>query len=334
MKGEICTMQSATKGIDEQTAPNALTCELEDWFHILDSDKVPPFDDWALLPLCAEPNVDRLLQLFEDTHVRGTFFCLGWMAERMPHVVRRCQEAGHEIGSHGYGHILAYKAGRAAFRQDIVRSKKILEDITGQEVVGFRSPGFSVKDNSMWVFDVVAEAGYEYDASVFPARHGHGGLCGADPGPHVIKAGGQPLVEIPTSTVNLLGRRVCLFGGGYLRISPLPLIRWGVNRLHREGRPLIVYVHPREIDPDHPRLSLSWARRFKCYVNLSTTMPKLRWLCEHYRFTTMKAVAARVRQTFKTRPADTGVTGSRRNLPIAAIDAQKRPATSEQVRSS
>jgi polysaccharide deacetylase family protein (PEP-CTERM system associated) len=280
--------------MDRQEMPNALTCEIEDWFHILGSDKVPGIEDWATLPLCAERNVERLLQLFRDTRARATFFCLGWMAQRMPQLIRRCQAAGHEIGSHGYAHIMACRTNRAAFREDIVRAKGILEDITGKEVIGFRSPGFSVKNGNAWFFDVVSEAGHQYDASVFPARHGHGGFHGGDPGPHVVPTSGGPLVEVPVSTVSVLGRRFCFFGGGYLRVSPLPVIRWGARQLHQQKRPLIVYVHPREIDPDHQRLPLGWWRSFKCYNNLRTTWPKLKWLCEHHRLGTMAELVARL----------------------------------------
>jgi len=281
---------------DWRQGPDALTCELEDWFHILESDQVPRIDDWARLPLCAERNIDRLLQLFDETHVRATFFCLGWMAERMPQVVRKCQKAGHEIGSHGYAHIMARPNNEAIFRKDIVRAKSILEDITGSEVVGFRSPGFSVRNDNPWFFDVVSESGYRYDASVFPAYHGHGGYYGGCVGPHMLQTGNGPLVEIPVSTVSILGHRVCFFGGGYLRLSPLPVIRWGARRVKRQGRPLIVYVHPREIDPDHPRLPLGLWRQFKCYNNLHSTWPKLTWLCEHRRFGTMVSLASHVRR--------------------------------------
>lgn len=282
---------------DNVRYPNVFSCELEDWFHILDSDSVPKPEDWPRLPLRAERSVDRLLQLFDETCVHATFFCLGWMAERMPHLIRRCRRAGHEIGSHGYGHVLAYRVGRKAFREDIMRSKSILEDITGEQVSGFRSPGFSVKQDNRWVFDVIAEAGFKYDASVFPACHGHGGIPGAAPGPHLIRTAHGELTEIPVSTVRMLGRQTCFFGGGYLRLAPLWLIRLGIKRLHACGRPLIVYTHPREIDLDHPRLPLGWKRGFKCYTRLRTTMPKLRWLCEHHRFGTMGALVARVRQT-------------------------------------
>ncbi len=287
-------MPPIAEAIDERTMPNALTCELEDWFHILDSDKVPPHADWSRLPLRAERSVETLLQLFEDHRVHATFFCLGWMAERMPHIVRKCRTAGHEIGSHGYAHIMARPTNQALFREDIRRAKHILEEVTGEEVIGYRSPGFSVKNDNPWFFDVVSGAGYRYDASVFPAYHGHGGYHGICPSPHRIETTNGSLVEIPVSTVDVLGHRMCFFGGGYLRLSPLSVIRWGARNLQREGRPLVVYVHPREIDPDHPRLPLGLWRNFKCYNNLRTTLPKLTWLCEHYRFGTMVQLASRI----------------------------------------
>jgi len=298
---------------------DVFSCELEDWFHILDSETVPRIGDWARLPLRAEESVDRLLGLLAEHDARATFFCLGWMAERMPQVVRRCWQAGHEIASHGYAHVLAYRVGRRAFADDIIRAKMILEDCIGQEVVGFRSPGFAVRPDNRWVFDVVAEAGYAYDASVFPAHHGHGGLREIDPGPHIVRTRHNHLVEIPVSTVPVLGHRVCLFGGGYLRITPLSLIRWGVERLHREGRPLVVYVHPREIDPDHPRLPLTLERRFKCYVNLRSTMPKLRWLCRHCAFTTMRTIAARVEAEARWSSASSGLPSCQRGQVGAAV---------------
>jgi len=312
---------------------NAISCELEDWFHILDSDRAPRMEEWSRLPLQAEGNVRRLLELFDQTHVRATFFCLGWMAERMPRLVRDCHRAGHEIGSHGYGHVLAYRVGRRAFLQDIVRSKMILEHITGHEVIGFRCPGFAVKNGNRWVFDVVAEAGFKYDASVFPAYHGHGGLQDTIPGPHLVETTNGPLVEIPVSTVRFLGRRYCLFGGGHLRISPLSLIRWGVLRLHRADQPLVVYVHPREIDPHHPRLPLNLSRRFKCYVNLRSTMPKLGWLCRHYSFTTMSIIASTVRPMFVAKSTTVPEPSVGRRA-VAAIDSSRRPTAPERVYAS
>ena len=270
---------------------NAFTCELEDWFHILASNKVPRFEDWPKLTLLAERSVEKLLQLFEETGTRATFFCLGWMAERMPNLIRKCQRAGHEIASHGYGHLLAYEVSPKIFQEDIVRSKKILEDITGEEVTGFRSAGFSVKENNKWVFDVVVDAGFKYDASVFPAHHGHGGLYSASPLPYFINTSSGPLIEIPASTIKVLLYRFCMFGGGYLRISPLWSIKLGVKKLSQIGQPLIIYIHPREIDPAHPRLHLGLWRNFKSYVNLDSTMKKLNWLCKNIKFSTMRTIA-------------------------------------------
>lgn len=274
---------------------NMLTCELEDWFHILGTNGPPPRDQWSGLSLRAEASIRRMLDLFAENNVRATFFCLGWMAERMPTLVRDCLDAGHEIGSHGYAHVLAYDVGPRVFKDDLERAKKILEDITGQSVNGFRCPGFSVTDENRWVFDVVAATGHRYDASVFPANHGHGGLRDTPVGPHVVQTASGPLVEFPVSTVPFLDRRICMFGGGYLRLFPLSAIRWGIRRLHSNGLPLIIYIHPREIDPEHPRLRLKLHRRFKCYVNLRTTWHKLIWLCENCEFTTMGELAERIR---------------------------------------
>ena len=143
---------------------NIITIDVEDWFHILDSPAAPGLAQWPELPLRAAHSIEKLLQLLSDTGTKATFFWLGWMAERFPRLVRQCQEAGHEIASHGYGHILAYKVGRDAFRKDIQKTKTILEDIIGRPVRGFRAPGFGITDNVPWAFDVIKEVGYEYDS--------------------------------------------------------------------------------------------------------------------------------------------------------------------------
>jgi len=161
-------------------------------------------------------------------------------------------------------------------------------------VPGFRAAGFGIKDGAGWAFDVIREAGHEYDSSVFPAHRGHGGVPNAPRGPHVIQTSAGPLTEIPVSAIELLGRRFSMFGGGYLRLTPLSILRWGIGRLHDAGLPLIVYIHPREIDPDHPRLPLGARRNFKCYVNLHTTMPKLKWLLKNYSFCTMGELVERI----------------------------------------
>ncbi len=265
-----------------------LTIDVEDWFHILDSPAVPAIEKWDSLESRLERNLERILEILDEHDVKGTFFWLGWIAERHRDLVLRCQAGGHEIASHSYGHVLAYETGREQFRQDIDRAKKALEDITGQPILGFRAPGFGITGDARWAFDVIEQAGYTYDSSVFPTNRGHGGIAGSQLGPHLIETSNGPLREIPMSIVEVMGKRFNLFGGGYLRISPLWLIRWGIERLKASNQPLVIYLHPREIDPDHPRLPLGTVRRFKSYVNLKSTAPKLEWLCHNLSFRLMR----------------------------------------------
>lgn len=276
---------STVRSVAPPAAPlRSFTIDVEDWFHILDTDAAPEISRWHTLEARVDRNLETLLELLDETGVRATMFWLGWLAERHPELVRRCHDAGHEIASHGYGHVLAFRVGEAAFFQDIDRAKKLIEDVAGAPITGFRAPGFGITNETSWAFDAIKRAGYQYDSSVFPLPRGHGGMAGATLGPHWIETKHGALAELPMSAVEVLGRRLNLFGGGYLRLAPRPFIRWGIARLERSEQPLVVYIHPREIDPEQPRLPLPWLRRFKSYVNLETTLPKLRWLCETYRF--------------------------------------------------
>ncbi|MEJ2702233.1 MAG: DUF3473 domain-containing protein [Sedimentisphaerales bacterium] len=266
---------------------SCLTVDVEDWFHILDSPGVPSIERWSSLESRIERNLERMLELLDSLSVKVTLFWLGWLAERHKDLVRKCQDAGHEIASHGYAHVLAYKVGTEAFRRDIVDARVVLEDITGERVRGLRSAGFGITAKAYWAFDVIKEAGYEYDSSVFPASRGHGGIPGSPLRPYFIETRSGHLLEIPMSVVKILGHRTSLFGGGYLRLANKLTIRWGIDKLRAAQQPLIIYIHPRELDPEHPRLPLSLFRQFKCYVNLNTTLPKLKWLCQSYSFCTM-----------------------------------------------
>ena len=281
-------------GFRNSTDPKAslcLTVDVEDWFHILGSPVVPDIADWSGLESRLKRNLDKLFALFDSCSAKCTFFWLGWLAERHKGLVRRCQTAGHEIACHGYAHVLAHEVGEQAFREDIRRSKAIIEDIIAEPVRGFRAPGFSITNKILWAFDVIKECGYQYDNSIFPAAHGHGGIPEAILGPHFIETRSGPLLEIPSSVVEIFGRRTSFFGGGYLRLATKPMIAWGLNRLQAASQPLVVYVHPREIDPRHPRLPLSLKRRFKCYVRLKSTWSKLEWLCRDYQLCSMLEMA-------------------------------------------
>jgi len=269
----------------DYTQTRFFTVDVEDWFNILDVASAPKVDDWGKYEIRFEPHLRRMLELLAEYKRPATFFWLGWFAERYPELVKACRDGGHEVACHGYAHLLSTSlTGAEMFREDITRGKKILEDITGEAVKGFRAPGFCTLNDTPWFFDEIRAAGYLYDSSVFPAARGHGGAAGAPMTPYVIKTASGPLVEVPQSLIESGGRRLSVFGGGYLRLAPSGVIRWGIRHLQQHNRPLVVYVHPREIDPEQPRLAMPWKRRFKTYVNLRSTYPKLEMLCRNYEF--------------------------------------------------
>jgi polysaccharide deacetylase family protein (PEP-CTERM system associated) len=262
--------------------------DVEDWFHILGLRSVPRIDEWPSLPSRVEANFMALLDMFDERGVAVTCFFLGWVAERFPHLVREAAGRGHEIASHGYAHELAYRISPADFLRDAVMSKHMLEDLTGAAVKGYRCAGFSTTEATPWFFDKLAEAGYAYDSSVFPAARAHGGMTGTELGPHFIRAGSRGIVEFPISVAHVLGRPVCFFGGGYLRLFPYSVIRRMGARVLREGRPVVFYIHPREIDPCHPRLPMGLMRKFKCYVNLRTAKAKVESILRDFDLTTFE----------------------------------------------
>jgi len=259
--------------------------DVEDWYHILDVAAAPELAQWDGLPSRVERNFGRLMDIFAADDVKSTCFFLGWVAERYPQLVKGAYERGHEIASHGYGHKLIYEMTASEFYEDAVRSKKILEDLIGGPVSGFRAAGFSVIDEVPWFFEKLVGADYRYDSSVFPASRGHGGMKTSQLAPYRMTFGEKSFVEFPLTVVRLAGQNLCFFGGGYLRLFPYSIIKKMAARAAGEGRPVIYYVHPREIDPEHPRLPMNIYRKFKSYVNLNTTENKLRRLFADFKFT-------------------------------------------------
>ncbi len=266
-----------------------LSIDVEDWFHILDLPASPDLGEWERLPSRVEQNFRKLLALLAAKGATATCFFLGWVAERYPHLVREAIGLGHEIASHGYAHQLAYSMSRREFHDDALRSRVLLEDISGGPVYGFRAPGFSVTPAVRWFFQEVEAAGYRYDASLFPATRGHGGWKNANAHSH-LAPGAQALIEFPVTTIDILGRRLCAFGGGYLRLLPESLVIYLSRKVLARGQPVTFYVHPREIDPTHPRLPMSLARRFKSYVNLKTTERKLNRLLDEFKVTSFASL--------------------------------------------
>jgi polysaccharide deacetylase family protein (PEP-CTERM system associated) len=268
----------ATKGMA------IMSIDVEDWFHILDLPKPLSLAEWQNLPSRVEDSYLRQLDILAP--VRATCFFLGWVAERFPRLVREAAARGHEIASHGFAHQLVFRQSAEEFSSDVRRAKDALEQLAGQPVNGYRAPGFSCTADVPWFFEKLVENGYRYDSSVFPAVRGHGGLAGGEMRPHWINTRAGRLLEVPITVAQVFGRRLCLFGGGYLRLFPYCLVRAMSRRVLREGRPVVFYVHPREIDPAHPRLPMPLHRRFKCYVNLRSTEPKLRRLARDFELTT------------------------------------------------
>jgi polysaccharide deacetylase family protein (PEP-CTERM system associated) len=262
--------------------------DVEDWFHILGLRTAPNLSEWDGSPSHVQKNFLRLLAIFAEAQVNVTCFFLGWIALKFPDLVKEAHRCGHEIASHGYAHRLVYEGTAKQFYQDALKSKKILEDTIGCRIIGYRAAGFSVTENTPWFFEKLVEAGYTYDSSVFPARRGHGGLENGQRAPHVVWSPSGKLFEFPITVKRMFGWPLCCFGGGYLRLFPISLIRSATRSVLREGRPVIFYVHPREIDPNHPRLPMGFGRKFKSYVNLKSTEPKIRRLLEEFSVTTFE----------------------------------------------
>lgn len=257
---------------------NVLSVDVEDWFHILEVDSTPDIEGWIRMESRVEKNFYEMLDAFDNVGVKVTCFFLGWIAEKLPKLAKEADERGHEIACHGYSHQLIYTQTRKEFAEDIRKAKKLLEDITGKHVLGYRAPGFSIIESTKWAFDELCNAGYLYDSSIFPATRGHGGIANAKIHPHKVCTENGEIIEFPITVITLIGKKVCFFGGGYLRFFPYFIIRHFSKAVNKEGRPVIYYIHPREIDLEHPRLPMGIYRHFKSYVNLHTTFSKVKRL--------------------------------------------------------
>ena len=233
----------------------------------------------------AEP-IDRILALLTEHETTATFFVLGWVARNEPEVVRQIAAAGHEIASHGMNHRMLGEMTPEEFRADLTDSRKLLEDLSGQGIIGYRAPTFSITRETAWALDVLAAEGFGYDSSIFPVRHDRDGIPGAPRWMHRAKGpGGGEVVEIPPLTARWLGMNVPVGGGGYLRLLPRGMVRRAIGHADRAGRAAMIYLHPWEFDPDQPVLTMSRMNRFRHRVNLSRTEAKLRGLLGRFEFT-------------------------------------------------
>lgn len=261
---------------------NALTIDVEDYFQVSAFAPHIPRSEWPIRECRVERNVDRILTMLDQHGTTATFFTLGWIAERYPELVRRIVATGHEVASHGYGHERATEQTEETFFSDINLAKLILEDLTGQEVKGYRAPSFSIGHANLWAFECLERAGYLYSSSIYPIRHDHYGMPDAPRHAHSM----GNLLEIPATTLRFLNRNWPASGGGYFRLMPYGLSRWMLHRINRvDDLPAVFYFHPWEIDTDQPRIAGIGAKtRFRHYVNISRMEARLNRLLGDFRW--------------------------------------------------
>lgn len=270
---------------------NAMTVDVEDFYHVSAFAKTILPGQWDDYPRRVLDNTQRLLDLFDQHQVKATFFVLGWVAEREKGLVKQIADRGHEVASHGYSHQLVYNQTPEVFREETIRSKGVLEDIIQSPVLGYRAASYSITAQSLWALDILEELDFEYDSSIFPIRHDRYGIPDAPDKPHVIKTtNGGSLIEFPLSTAVILGFKLPVAGGGYFRLYPYTLSKFGLNQINRKKKSFIFYLHPWEIDPEQPRIEAGWLSRFRHYNNLQKTELRLGKLMESFEFSTVKNV--------------------------------------------
>jgi polysaccharide deacetylase family protein (PEP-CTERM system associated) len=270
---------------------NAMTIDVEDYFQVSAFAPHIPRAQWESLPCRVERNIDCALALLDAAQAHATFFTLGWIAERYPAMVRRIVDNGHELASHGYGHLRVSEQNRDEFSSDVTHAKKLLEDISGSPVIGYRAPSFSIGTDNLWALDVLQETGHLYSSSIYPIRHDHYGMPEAPRFAHFPRGAGGVL-ELPPTTASVMGRNLPAAGGGYFRLLPYQASRWLMRRVNREdGEPCIFYFHPWELDPDQPRQKgISAKTRFRHYVNLTRMETRIQALLRDFRWDRMDRV--------------------------------------------
>lgn len=270
---------------------NAMSVDVEEYFQVSAFERHIDREDWSDLPSRIERSMDRILALFERHGVQATFFFLGWIAERHPELVRRVVAAGHELASHGWSHVRVVQQDRETFRQDVVRTRALLEDLGGVPVIGYRAASYSIGRNNLWALDVLHETGHRYSSSIYPIRHD---LYGMPEAPRfAFRHGGDDgLLEVPVTTVTIGGRNLPCGGGGYFRLLPYSLFRWGLNRVNlRDGQSGLFYFHPWELDPEQPRQpGLGLRTRVRHYLNLGRMEGRLDRLLRDFRWDRMDRV--------------------------------------------
>lgn len=276
-----------------------MTVDVEDYYHVAALAKVISPEQWEQWPSTVERNTQRLLDLFDTSAIKATFFVLGWVAERYPQLIREIRTRGHEIASHGYSHQLIYKQTPQLFRAETIRSKQLLEDIAQVPVIGYRAASYSITRQSLWAIDILAELGFSWDSSIFPVYHDRYGIPDTPTQPYYLRSqSSKEILEFPLTTANLLGYRMPAAGGGYFRLYPYLLSRWLFARAtNNNTMPAIFYLHPWEIDDKQPRVSgAGLLSRFRHYNNLSRCLPRLEKMLAEFQFGTVSESLASMAQ--------------------------------------
>jgi polysaccharide deacetylase family protein (PEP-CTERM system associated) len=282
---------------------NALTIDVEEYFHVSAFEQIVTSEDWPAYESRVEQTTGRLLEHFSEAGAKATFFVLGWVAERHPGLVRTIRAAGHEVASHGYAHQVLTALTPSQFRDDVRRAKQILEGILGEPVLGYRAPSFTIMEETVWALRILVEEGYVYDSSIVPVWHDRYGLHGANPHCHRLMTAAGPIWEIPPSTLPIRKMRLPVAGGGYFRLWPYRLLRRWLRTIESAGHPLVVYLHPWEIDPGQPRLRVPALSRYRHYLNLHKTEARLIRLLHDFRFGSICETIAPIRQLTPERVA-------------------------------
>ena len=281
---------------------NALTFDIEEYFHAEAFAKALRPEEWPGLESRVVDTTERLLDILDYADARGTFFVLGWVAERYPALVKDIAARGHELACHGYGHQMIQRQSRQDFAKDVQRAKTAIEDATGTPVIGYRAPTFSITRDTLWSLEVLWEAGFLYDSSIFPILHDRYGISDAPRFPHRMAVGngkgapngtdaGHSIAEFPLSTISVLGRRLPIAGGGYFRLAPYLVTRRAIRHLNiKEQQPAVVYLHPWELDLHQPKLRAGWLTQLRHSINIKSTEGKLRLLLRDFRFAPVRDV--------------------------------------------
>jgi polysaccharide deacetylase family protein (PEP-CTERM system associated) len=269
---------------------NAITVDVEDYFHTEAMSAAAPREEWESMPSRVEPSTLRLLELFDRYGVKGTFFVLGWVAERFPGLVKEIAERGHELACHSHYHRAVFRLTPAEFDEDTRRAKQAIEDAGGMSIYGYRAPSFSMVPGTEWALNILANQGFTYDSSVNPIRHDFYSNAGAPRTPHRVCEG--RMLELPIATRSALGQNLPMGGGAYLRVLPLAYSTWGLRSINAAGEPAMLYLHPWEIDAGQPRLKVGLKSRIRQYTNLDRMYGKLEHLLQNFKFGTVRDVFA------------------------------------------